>query len=132
MFDEIGFKICHILYNAYKNPKFDFFHFSFCAMYHKEWQLISSHILKFCRVNTQWDKILKKSTIYGSRLQLGQYWGDKIPRERGRLKKLFSTIKRYREKKNCFFYPMSYWGLKIFDEDRQTILEFLLINYFPG
>ena len=117
-----------------KIPNFDFFHFSFCAMYHKEWQLISSHILKFCRVNTQWDKILKKSTIYGSRLQLGQYWGDKIPREEGALKKIFSTITKYREEKTASF-TLKY---QVFEDSKfstkidKTILEFLLINYFPS
>ena len=124
---------------SYKNPKIACFHFSFrvcIIMNDNEWQLISSHILKFWRVNAQWDNTYYSEKIdnLGKPSSIGSVLRWQNPQGEGRSKEIFSTITKYREEKTASFTLK----FQVFEDSKfstkidKTILEFLLINYFPS
>ena len=132
MFDDISFKICHILQKS-QTCLLPFF---ISCMYHNEWQLISSHILKFWRVNAQWDNTYYSEKIdnLGKPSSIGSVLRWQNPQGEGRSKEIFSTITKYREEKTASFTLK----FQVFEDSKfstkidKTILEFLLINYFPS
>ena len=79
---------------SYKNPKIACFHFSFrvcIIMNDNEWQLISSHILKFWRVNAQWDNTYYSEKIdnLGKPSSIGSVLRWQNPQGGGRSKEKF-------------------------------------------